>query len=81
MDKFVPHELNENHKSKRFENSSALPLRNQNDPFLNRNLICEEKLILYDNRKCSVQWLDVDKASQHFPKPKLHQKEDMVTVW
>ena len=31
--------------------------------------------------KCSTQWLDADKAQQHFPKPKLHQKKVMVTVW
>ena len=36
--------------------------------------------ILYDNRKCSAQWLDADKVSQHFPKPKLHQKKVTVTV-
>ena len=34
MDKWVPHELNENHKHKHFEVSSALLLLNQNDPFL-----------------------------------------------
>ncbi|GFR14054.1 histone-lysine N-methyltransferase SETMAR [Trichonephila clavata] len=35
MDKWVPHEMNENQKNKCFETSSAL-LCNQNDPFLNR---------------------------------------------
>ena len=77
MDKWIPHELNENHKRKRFEILSAL-LRNQNDPFLNRIVICDEKWILYDNRKHSAEWLDSDKAPQHFPKPKLHQKKVMV---
>ena len=37
MDKWVPHKLNENHKRKRFEISSALLLRNQNDPFSQSN--------------------------------------------
>ena len=81
LDKWVPHELNENQKLRRFEVSSALLLRNQNDPFLNRIITCDEKWILYDNRRRSAQWLDYGQAPQHFAKPKLHQKKVMVTVW
>ena len=69
MDEWVPHELNENHKRKRFEISSTLLLRNQNDPFLNRIVTLDEKWFLYDNLKRSAQWLDADKSPQHFPKP------------
>ena len=69
MDKWVPHELNENHKRKRFEIPSDL-LRNQNYPFLNQILTCVEEWILYNNRKRSKQWMDADKAPQHFKKPK-----------
>ena len=76
-----PHEFNENHKPKRIEISSALLLRNQNNPFLDIIVTCEEKYVLYGNRKCSAQWIDVDKALQHLPKPKLHQKKIMGTVW
>lgn len=81
LEKWVPHELNENQKNRRFEVSSALLLRNKNDPFLDRIVTCDEKWILYDNRRRSAQWLDHDEAPKHFPKPKLHQKKVMVTVW
>ena len=70
MDKWVPHELNENHKHKRFEISSAL-LRDQNGLVLNRIVTCDEKWILHDNCKRSVQCLDAGKDPQHFPNPKL----------
>ena len=43
--------------------------------------MCDEKWILYDNWQCLAQWLDTEEAPQHFPKPKLHQKKIMVTVW
>ena len=69
MDKWVPHELNENHKCKHFKISYAL-LHKQNYLFLNRIVTCDEKWTLYDNLKQSSQWLDADKAPQHFLKPK-----------
>ena len=65
MDKWVPRELNENHKRKCFEISSALLFRNQNDPFFNRFVICDEKWILYDSRKRSEQWLEADSIHKH----------------
>ncbi|KAF2348802.1 Transposase type 1 [Trinorchestia longiramus] len=58
-----------------------LSLRNTNDPFLDRIVTCDEKWVLYDNRKRSGQWLDCDEPPKHFPKPMLHQKKIMVTVW
>ena len=66
--------------AKSFEISSIL-LCNQNYPFVNRIVTCDEKWILYDSRKHSEQWLNADKAPQHFPKTKLHEKKIMLTVW
>ncbi|XP_017798713.1 PREDICTED: histone-lysine N-methyltransferase SETMAR-like [Habropoda laboriosa] len=81
LDKWIPHELNEGQKSRRFEICSALLKRNESEPFLHRIITCDEKWILYDNRRRSAQWLDYDQAPKHFPIPKLHQKKVMVTVW
>ena len=75
LDKWVPHELNDNQKNCHFEVSSTLFLCNKNDPFLQWIVMCDEKWILYDNRRCSAQWLDAGEAPQHFPKPKLHKKK------
>ncbi len=81
LDKWVPHELNEKQKKRRYEVCFSLLLRNKNDPFLDRIVTCDEKWILYDNRRRSAQWLDVDEAPKHMPKPSLHPKKTMVTVW
>ena len=48
--------------------------------FLDWIEMCNEKWILYDNWQWPTQWLDREEASKHFPKPKCHQKKDMVTV-
>ena len=64
LDKWVPHELNNNRKNRRFEVSSTLVLRNKNDPFLERIVTHDDKWILYDNRRRSAQWLDIGEARQ-----------------
>ena len=66
--------MNDNQKKRRYEVSSSLLLRNKNDPFLDRVVTCDEKWVLYDNRRRSAQWLDADEAPRHFPKV-------MLTVW
>ncbi|KAM5284015.1 protein AF-10 isoform 10-T16 [Hipposideros larvatus] len=81
LGKWVPHELTANQKNRRFEVSSSLILRNNNEPFLDRIVTCDEKWIVYDNRQRPAQWLDREEAPKHFSKPNLHQKKVMVTVW
>ncbi|XP_045390617.1 histone-lysine N-methyltransferase SETMAR-like [Lemur catta] len=81
LDKWVPHELTENQRNRRFEVSSSLLVRNNNEPFLDRIVTCDEKWILYHNRQQAAQWLDREAAPKHFPKPDLNQEKVMVTVW
>uniref|UniRef100_A0A0N5B7H1 HTH_48 domain-containing protein n=1 Tax=Strongyloides papillosus TaxID=174720 RepID=A0A0N5B7H1_STREA len=77
LDKHVPHELNDYQKMRRYEVCSSLVLRNNNDPFLERIIIFDEKLITYNNRKRTGQWLDSNEAG----KRKLFPEKIMVTVW
>ena len=52
-------------------------LCNYNEPLLSWIAMCNEKCIVYDK----WWWLDWEEAPTHFPKPNLHEKMDMVTVW
>jgi histone-lysine N-methyltransferase SETMAR len=81
LDRWVPHELSERQKRNRFEACLSLLSRHKAQPFLHRIVTCDEKWIFYDNRKRSAQWLDEDEAPKHSPKPNIHQKKLMVTVW
>lgn len=81
LDQWVPHELTDHQMNTRIEVCSSLLLRNQNDPFLDRIFTCDEKWILYDNRKRSRQWLDKNEPPRSMPKANLHPKKTMITVW
>lgn len=81
LDSWVPHELNERQQLKRQETCVSLLARQRNEPFLGRVITCDEKWIMYDNRRRSGQWLDADQPPGQMPKQNLHPKKLMVTVW
>ena len=58
---------------------SSLILCN-NKSFLYQIVICNEKWIVYNNRRQPAQQLDWE-APKHFPKPNLNQKNIIATVW
>ena len=75
----MPHELTKNRKNRHFEVPSSLTVHNKEKSF-DQIVMCNEKWIVYDNQRRPTWWLDWD-APKHFPKPTLHQKKVMVTVW
>ena len=77
LDKWVPHErtTDQRKKNHRSEVASSVILHNNNEPFLNWFVTCNEKWILYDNQHWPAQWLNWKEAPKHFVKPNLHQKK------
>ena len=49
--------------------------------FLDQIVMCNEKWIVCDNWRWPALRLDQEEVPKHFPKPNLHQKMVMVTVW
>ena len=78
---YVPHELTVDQKKSRFDICSQLLLRSKNESFIDRIVTCDEKWCLYDNRKRCAMWLDKNDPPKSFPKPNLHPKKTMVSVW
>ena len=74
MDKWVPHELSEKNKFDRLSACSAHVIRHKNNSFLDRIVTCDEKRVLYNNRKWSARWLNKDEVSKHMPKSQIHQR-------
>ncbi|XP_075858554.1 TATA box-binding protein-associated factor RNA polymerase I subunit D isoform X1 [Microcebus murinus] len=81
LGRWVPRELNEHQKRNRLEACLSLLSRHKDKPFLHRIITCDEKWILFDNRKRSAQCLGKDGVPKHSPKLNIHQKKLMVSVW
>ena len=81
LDKWVPHELNDRQREVRVEACLALLNRHTNEGILNRIVTCDEKWILFDNRKRSASWLDPGSVPKQCSKRKLTPRKVMVTVW
>lgn len=79
--KWIPHELTDEQRLTRFTVCSNLLIRLNSDPFLNRLITVDEKWVLYDNRKRGYVWVDKSSPPSGFPKPDLHPKKTMLTVW
>ena len=78
LDKWVPHELNDNKKNRRFEVSSTLLLRNKNDPFLERIVTCHDPLRQPATFGTVVGYW---RSSITLPEAEIAPKKVMVTVW
>ncbi|XP_014473085.1 PREDICTED: histone-lysine N-methyltransferase SETMAR-like, partial [Dinoponera quadriceps] len=81
LDSYVPYELTELQMVDRKSKCASLLIRNKRLLFLHQIITCDEKWILYDNRKQSSKWVDKNISPGHTPKPKFYQKKIMVTIW
>lgn len=81
LSKWVPHELSNDNKLSRLTICSANISRNDNEPFLDRLLTCDEKWVLYSNSKRSYHWLSPTDSVPHTPKASLHPNKILLCVW
>ncbi|VDP22135.1 unnamed protein product [Heligmosomoides polygyrus] len=72
LDRWVPHELSEEQRNRRYEISSALLLRNETDPFLDCIVTCDEKLLRNETDPfldcivtCDEKWIMYDRWVPH----------------
>lgn len=69
----VPYQLSEFHKNRRISDCNWL-LHKFSRGGLNRILTCDEKWIVYDNRRPKNQWLSAGQAGERTPLMKIHKK-------
>lgn len=81
LEKWVPHQLTDNNKLQRLTICSALLSRHEREPFLKCIITCDEKWVLYNNPKQAYLWLSPDDPPKTIPKPPLHPKKLLLSVW
>ena len=65
---------------KRFDSCVSLLSWNKREPFLHRIVTCDEKWILYDNRKRSASWLGKDEVPKHNPRPNIRERNSSLMI-
>ncbi len=81
LDKWVPHRLTDLNKFNRLQVCISLLSRFSKEPFLDRIITCDEKWVLYDNSHRSGSWVQMGSAAGTAPKPELHPKKILMSVW
>lgn len=79
--KWVPHNLSEINISQRLNTCAFLSAKHKKKSFLWKIVTGDEKWIYYDNSVNKKQWLSLDQAPLHVPKPEIHRKKVMLCVW
>lgn len=78
INNWVLHKLTEHHKEKWVDICINLLARHDNEPLLYFLVTCDEKWMVYDNRKRSAQWLDVGGNPQELSKTKIDVTKSFV---
>ena len=75
LNKWVPHELIKNQRNHHFEVSFSFILWNNNEPFLDWTVTCDER------QPATTSSVVGPRSSKALPKARLHPKKVIVPVW
>lgn len=81
LSKWVPYELSETNKLQRLTICSSLLSHHNLVPFFDRMLTCDEKWIMYCNKKRTYHWLASSDPVPMTPKPRIHQQKVLLLLW
>ncbi|PIC36390.1 hypothetical protein B9Z55_015405 [Caenorhabditis nigoni] len=79
--RFIPHHLTQANLDRRVDDSITLLTLHAGDRWLDRLIIGDEKWVFYDNHHRKSQWVGEGESPQDVPKPDLHPKKVMLSVW
>jgi histone-lysine N-methyltransferase SETMAR len=78
---WVPHDLNDYNKKKRVEVCQQLKSMKRTFNWLDHLITGDEKWVMYVNHTRKRQWCAADQTPEPTPKPELHPKKVMISVW
>ncbi|PIC39523.1 hypothetical protein B9Z55_011179 [Caenorhabditis nigoni] len=79
--RFIPHHLTQANLDRRVDDSITLLTLHAGDRWLDRLITGDEKWVFYDNHHRKSQWVGEGESPQDVPKPDLHPKKVMLSVW
>ncbi|PIC25506.1 hypothetical protein B9Z55_018410 [Caenorhabditis nigoni] len=79
--RFIPHHLTQANLDRRVDDSITLLTLHAGDRWLDRLITGDEKWVFYDNHHRKSQFVGEGESPQDVPKPDLHPKKVMLSVW
>ncbi|PIC25640.1 hypothetical protein B9Z55_018495 [Caenorhabditis nigoni] len=79
--RFIPHHLTQANLDRRVDDSITLLTLHAGDRWMDRLITGDEKWVFYDNHHRKSQWVGEGESPQDVPKPDLHPKKVMLSVW
>jgi histone-lysine N-methyltransferase SETMAR len=81
LEQWVPHELTDDQKSMRVAICSSLLSRHAYEPLFDRIVTQDEKWVEYESHERGHFWQTPGAEVAKCPKPELHPKKRMMSVW
>lgn len=78
---WVPHELTEAHRERRFDTCNSLLSRQNKKSFLWKIVTGDEKWIYYDNPTRKGEWVDRGQATSSTPQRNIHGHKLLLCIW
>jgi len=77
----IPHQLTTQQRKQRLQICRQLLAENEQHPFLDRIITCDEKYVYFDNTSRGHQWLFPGEEPDGVPKKLVHSRKVMVIVF
>lgn len=81
LSRWVPHDLTEYDRQRRINACTSLLSRSRRTDWLHTIVTGDEKWVLHINTSRKRQWVDIGSKPEPTPKPGMHPKKVMLSVW
>jgi [histone H3]-lysine36 N-dimethyltransferase SETMAR len=81
LGRFVPHRLSQFDLDRRVDMCTTLLTLHRRMTWLDQIVTGDEKWVMYSNHHRKRQWVDAAEEPDEVPKPDLHPKKVMLSVW
>ncbi|PIC15027.1 hypothetical protein B9Z55_027134 [Caenorhabditis nigoni] len=81
LGRFIPHNLTKFDYDRRVDACTLLLTLHNGTRWLDHLVTGDEKWVLYSNHHRRAQWVDASEPAADVPKPELHMKKVLLSIW